>query len=95
MADRKYDVVLYGASGFTGTYVLEAAAKSDFFNLKFAVAGRDKNKLEKVLHEVSDLVGKDLSKVPVIIADSKNEKQLAEMAKSTRVVINVVGPVSF
>lgn len=92
MADKAYDIVLYGASGFTGAYVLETIAKHDFYQLKFAVAGRDKKKLEKTLHEVSQTVGRDLSKLPIILADSKNEQSLADMAKQAKVVINVVGP---
>lgn len=36
--------------------------------------------------------GRDLSKIPVIVADSSNTEQLNDMAKQTRVIINVVGP---
>jgi short subunit dehydrogenase-like uncharacterized protein len=41
----------------------------------------------------SDFIGRDLSKIPVIIADSGNDKQLSEMAKQAKVIVNVVGPV--
>lgn len=59
MTDRKFDIVLYGASGFTGAYVLEEFVKSDYSNrFKFAVAGRNEQKLRKVLDDVGDLIGK-------------------------------------
>ncbi|KAI6170782.1 Epimerase [Aphelenchoides bicaudatus] len=93
MGDRKFDIVLYGASGFTGAYVLEEFVKSDYSNrFRFAIAGRNENRLRKVLTDVGDLIGRDLSKIPVIIADSSNENDLVEMAKQTRLIINVVGP---
>lgn len=59
MTDRKFDIVLYGASGFTGAYVLEEFVKSDHSNrFSFAVAGRNEQKLRKVLSDVGDLIGK-------------------------------------
>jgi short subunit dehydrogenase-like uncharacterized protein len=58
MADRKYDIVLYGASGFTGAYVLEEFVKSQHGDqFRFAVAGRSEQKLRKTLHDVGDLIG--------------------------------------
>lgn len=88
----RYDLVLYGASGFTGAYVLEALAMTDLQGATFAVAGRSEAKLKKTLKEVSDLTGKDLSKTPIIVADSSNAEQLAAMARQAKVIINVVGP---
>lgn len=107
----RYDIVLYGASGFTGQYVLEAFVNSsDFGQLSFAVAGRSEKKLQQTLKHVGELTGwsfdsaifvkqinknllaKDLTQIPIIIADSGNEKQLSEMAKQAKVIVNVVGP---
>lgn len=94
--NRKFDIILYGASGFTGIYVLESIVKSDEFNgITYAVAGRDRRKLEKVLSDVSQRTGKDLTKVPIIIANSDSEKELADMAKQAKVIVNVVGPVRY
>lgn len=90
---ERFDLVLYGASGFTGAYVLESFVTSDQFGvLNMAVAGRSESKLHKTLKEVGELTGKDLSKIPVIIADSTNAEQLANMARQAKVIINVVGP---
>ncbi|KAI3418869.1 hypothetical protein GPALN_007969 [Globodera pallida] len=93
MTSERYDIVLYGASGFTGQYVLEAFVKcGEIDQISFAVAGRSEKKLQQTLKGVGDTTGKDLSKIPIIIADSGNEKQLAEMAKQAKVIVNVVGP---
>jgi len=90
---ERYDLVIYGASGFTGAYVLEALVNSQQCNgVRYAVAGRNEAKLQKTLAEVSALTGKDLSHTPIIIADSSNESDLAKMAQQAKVIINVVGP---
>lgn len=39
-----------------------------------------------------NLLGRDLTKTPIVIADSSNEHELNELAKQTRLIINVVGP---
>lgn len=58
MTDRKFDIVLYGASGFTGAYVLEEFVKSEHASrFRFAIAGRNEKKLKKTLKEVGDLIG--------------------------------------
>jgi short subunit dehydrogenase-like uncharacterized protein len=54
----RYDLVIYGASGFTGQYVLEAFVNSDeYTKLTVAVAGRSEAKLQKTLTYVSELTG--------------------------------------
>ena len=59
MTDRTFDIVLYGASGFTGAYVLEELFKSDYAGkYKIAVAGRSEQKLKKTLKNVGNFVGK-------------------------------------
>ncbi|KAE9548000.1 hypothetical protein FO519_008793 [Halicephalobus sp. NKZ332] len=89
----RYDLVLYGVTGFTGAYVLEVFAKSsNFGKVKLAVAGRNESKIRSVLKEVSNFAKVDVTNLPIIIADSGNEKSLGEMAKQAKVIVNVVGP---
>lgn len=58
MANREFDIVLYGASGFTGAYVLEGLFKSSYADkYRIAVAGRSEQKLRKTLKDVSGFVG--------------------------------------
>lgn len=93
MASSRYDLVIYGASGFTGAYVLESLVNSQYGNqVNFAIAGRSKSKIENTLKDVSKLTGKDLSKTPILIADSNSASDLAKMAQKAKVIINVVGP---
>ncbi|KAK6038855.1 saccharopine dehydrogenase [Cooperia oncophora] len=82
----RYDVVIYGATGFTGTYIVER------MGVTFAVAGRNRSKLQHTLETVSKNTGKDLKSTPIIIADSSDETSLAEMAKQAKVILNAVGP---
>ncbi len=74
-----YDVVLLGASGFTGALTAEYLAKNAPPDLKWAVAGRNQAKLEGF--------GKD-----VLYADATDPKSLKDLAESTRIVVTTVGP---
>ena len=57
---RIYELVIYGATGFTGKYAVEEMAKyvnAKKIDIKWAVAGRNRSKLESVLDEVAELIG--------------------------------------
>lgn len=80
---RKYDVIVWGASGFTGRLVTEylLGKYGAHGDLRWAIAGRDRSKLEDTC---SDL--------PVIIADSFDSRAMQSLAADTRVVLTTVGP---
>ena len=88
MKSRKYDVVLWGASGFTGKLVAEYLSRKYGVNkeLKWAIAGRNKAKLESLRASLDEL------EIPIIIADSKNRKSLDDMVSQTKVICSTVGP---
>ncbi len=89
---RKYDVVLWGATGFTGALVARHLVTHYGVGgeLRWAIAGRDKAKLEKLRATLlPDQSNKDL---PLIQADSGDPESLAKMAAVTRVVCSTVGP---
>ncbi|ETN70386.1 saccharopine dehydrogenase [Necator americanus] len=89
----RFDLVIYGASGFTGAYIVERLVTSKYYEgLNFAVAGRNQAKLQKVLDDVSKKTGKDIVSTPIIIADSADEHSLADMARRAKVIVNAVGP---
>ncbi|XP_063078581.1 saccharopine dehydrogenase b [Engraulis encrasicolus] len=98
---RPYHVVVFGASGFTGQYVVEEVAKrlgeGPERNLKWAIAGRSRGKLEKVLQRVANNLDKPELKcaVEVIVADVGQPESLAIMCKQAVVVLNCVGPYRF
>ena len=54
---RQYAIVVFGASGFTGKFVANEVAKNSKGNFKWAVAGRNKEKLQQVLAAASKEVG--------------------------------------
>jgi short subunit dehydrogenase-like uncharacterized protein len=85
----KFDVVVYGASGFTGQLVAEylAAHYAGNSDLKWAMAGRS---LEK-LASVRDAIGAPAD-TPLIAADAGDPVSLQAMLEQTRSVISTVGP---
>ena len=85
MTDRQFEIVLYGASGFTGKLVAEYLA-SEHQDLRWAIAGRNTQKLEQVRRELN------LAELPILIADSADPDSLSAMARQTRTLISTVGP---
>ena len=85
MTDREFEIVLYGASGFTGKLVAEYLA-SEHRDLRWAIAGRNTQKLEKLRRELN------LPELPILIADSAEPDSLSAVAKQTRTLISTVGP---
>ena len=87
MSERDLSVVVFGASGITGrgvaAYLASRAADSDF---RWAVAGRDAAKLQRILGEVGCTPPESL------VADCTDPASLAAMAARTRVVLDLVGP---
>lgn len=89
MSSPKFDIVVYGATGFTGKLVAEYLAshyKGDA-SLKWAMAGRSKDKLAAVRDEIG--APKDL---PLIVADASDPASLKAMVEQTKSVITTVGP---
>jgi len=88
MADREYDIVVWGASGFTGRLVAEYLTRrsKDLPNLRWAMAGRNHTKLEQIR---SDLNADDID---ILIADSHDTDSLTTLVQRARVIISTVGP---
>ena len=89
-ANRAYDVVVWGATGFTGKLVAEYLNENyaDPSRLKWAIAGRNRDKLASV---IADIAG-DEAPPDIIVADSNDAGKLFELASQTRVVLTTVGP---
>lgn len=93
--DRAIDIVVYGATGFTGQLVCEHFkqrydpnnSSSSNESIKWAIGGRSKQKLESVRSRLG--LSQDL---PIFVADSFDQKALDEMCKQTKALITLVGP---
>lgn len=89
---RTYDVVLFGATGFTGRLVAEYLAIHARPNgIRWAIAGRSREKLETVRRELAS-TNPDLAELPILVADSHDVAALDRMVPDTRVVCTTVGP---
>lgn len=89
MPEREYDVVLYGASGFTGKQTVQYFAKhvsSD--QVRWAIAGRSRPKLEAIKAEI----GSAAVNIDVLEADSQDQQAVDAMVSRTRVMLNTAGP---
>ncbi|HEV7340329.1 MAG TPA: saccharopine dehydrogenase NADP-binding domain-containing protein [Sphingopyxis sp.] len=90
MASREFDIIVYGATGFTGRLVAEYltqhyAGRNDA--PKWAMAGRSAAKLA----EVRDLIGAPKD-TPLVVADASDPATLDAMAARTTVILTTVGP---
>ncbi|MEJ3750863.1 saccharopine dehydrogenase NADP-binding domain-containing protein [Actinomycetes bacterium KLBMP 9797] len=85
MADRAYDIALFGATGFTGTLTAEYLAAHAPTGTRWALAGRDGRRLRAL----RDRLGVD---VAVVEADAADPRSLRELAEASRVVATTVGP---
>ena len=85
----RYDVVLYGATSFVGQitarYLVDFLAAHADINVRFAIAGRDQAKLQKLQNTLA-------APTDMIIADSEDSDSLHAMAQQTRLIISTVGP---
>lgn len=85
----EFDIVVYGATGFTGQLVAEylAAHYREDKDLKWAMAGRSLDKLQSVRQAIGAAPD-----TPLIVADAGDPASLKAMVDQTRSVITTVGP---
>ncbi|KAL9233746.1 hypothetical protein vseg_008702 [Gypsophila vaccaria] len=89
---RPYDIIILGASGFTGKYVLKESLK--FLNksplTSLAIAGRNPHKLAQSLSWASAQA--QPHNIPILTADTTSAASLTRLASQCRVLLNCVGP---
>jgi short subunit dehydrogenase-like uncharacterized protein len=88
VAERQHDIVLFGATGFTGGLTAEYLAAHADPGTRWALAGRSQSKLESVRSRL----GSDQEGRALIEADVNDPDSIRAMAESTKVVITTVGP---
>ncbi|MBW2629873.1 MAG: saccharopine dehydrogenase NADP-binding domain-containing protein, partial [Deltaproteobacteria bacterium] len=86
---REFDIVLWGATGFTGRLVADYLVRNYLggeTGLRLALAGRNKEKLEGIASEVG------APQLPILIGDSFDADSLDAIASKAEVLISTVGP---
>jgi len=89
-ASREFDVIVVGATGFTGALVAEYLCDRYGVDrsLRWAAAGRSEQKLSAL----RETLGPAASALPLIVADTLDARAMGELARRTRVVLTTVGP---
>lgn len=82
---RDFDIVVYGATGFTGALVAEYL-QTHHSEIRWAIAGRSPSKLESVKKQLGN------AELPTIEADSGSAVDMAHLAGTAKVIISTVGP---
>jgi short subunit dehydrogenase-like uncharacterized protein len=89
MPKRDYDIVLYGASGFTGKQAVRYLAKhAQSGQVRWAIAGRNREKLEAVKTQI----GGAATAADVLVADSGDQAAVDNIVARTRVLLTTAGP---
>ncbi|NLY95045.1 MAG: saccharopine dehydrogenase [Myxococcales bacterium] len=91
MQRREFDIVLFGATGFTGELVARYLATRGPEDLRFAIAGRSREKLREVRERLAAL-RPELASLEMITASVERPESLRAMAERARVIITTVGP---
>ena len=90
-APRDLDIVLFGATGFTGGLTAEYLAANASADCRWALAGRNPAKLAAVRKRLAG-IDPALADLPLLTADTSDADSLRAVAEATRVVITTVGP---
>lgn len=90
----RYDLVVYGATGFTGRLIVEYIINEYGINSKdfsWAIAGRNKSSLSKI-RKSYDYLDKKSKNIPIILADCEDPDSLDLMTSSCSIIVSTVGP---
>jgi short subunit dehydrogenase-like uncharacterized protein len=88
MATKKFDLVLFGATGFTGQQTLKHLAQHVPSGFAWAIGGRNKEKLEALM----PICAEAASMPKILMADSTDEKSADKIVASTKTIIQLAGP---
>lgn len=90
---RPFDLIIFGATGFTGRWVVEKMAKqAGKHSLKWAVASRNVDRLKRTMRELSTLSGQDLTQIPCLHADVEHGGSMRTAFGQARLLLNCIGP---
>ncbi|MFH9419595.1 saccharopine dehydrogenase family protein [Streptomyces sp. NPDC017529] len=90
-AERPHDLVLFGATGFVGRLTAAYLARHAPAGCRWALAGRDRAKLERLREELAG-IDPACAELPLLCADADHPGSLRALAAGTRVLATTVGP---
>jgi short subunit dehydrogenase-like uncharacterized protein len=91
MSQRQYDVVLYGASGFTGRQTVQYfAGNTRPSEVRWAIAGRNGQALEAA----RERAGEDAKSADILVADAQDQPAVDAIVAKTRILLSTAGPFS-
>jgi len=88
---RRYDLALFGATGFTGGLTADYLAAHAPAEMRWALVGRNRSKLDAVANRLA-AAAPEAAKPDVLVADAGDRASLDDVAQAARVVITTVGP---
>jgi short subunit dehydrogenase-like uncharacterized protein len=89
--DRQYDLVLFGATGYTGALTADYLARNAPAGLRWALAGRSAAKLAGLRDRLA-AAHPTAADVPLVVADADDPSSLVDVVRSAKVVASTVGP---
>src|ERR1700744_4305760 len=90
-ASRQYDLILLGATGYTGKLTAEYITTNLPTSIKWAVAGRNQSKLSSLVNELKSL-NSTRGTPDIITVGNLTTPDLTPVVKKTKVLLNAVGP---
>jgi len=91
-AERRYDLALFGATGFTGGLTARYLAANGPAGLRWALVGRNRRKLEAVRAGLEGILGNGVPAPNLLEADAADAAALGRVAQAAKVVATTVGP---
>ncbi|XP_049849979.1 saccharopine dehydrogenase-like oxidoreductase [Schistocerca gregaria] len=86
---KEYDLIIYGATGYSGTITAEYLARRPNVNAKWAVSGRSEDKLKALVSNLSKICNQSID---YFVVDSDHYDQVLQLALKTKVLCSFVGP---
>jgi short subunit dehydrogenase-like uncharacterized protein len=94
MSARKYDVVVWGATGFTGRLITRYMCLTypESSGVRWAIAGRNETKLMEVRLDTGRKCNRSVAFIDIIAASLEDASSLDRLASSTHVILSSAGP---
>jgi len=90
--DRQYDIIVLGATGYSGKYTCQHLVDHAPTNLRWAVAGRSRNKLDALSHDLKQRKTDRIA--PGIEICTLSSQDLEDVTQKTHILLTTVGPYS-